>query len=208
MLLTRQHPASTRLINAILLIVALLGSGCSTEAEPPPIASQSRDLLDDDNDGVINARDKCAATPHQAIVDNDGCPTFVKRNEANDLHILFANDSTVIPDKFLSEISRMAAFLSQYPEARIELKGYASPVGGHDYNLDLSKRRAEVVRRHLINLGVAPKRIITVGFGDNEPVAAATPEQTNTLSRRVTARVRGSQGQVLEEWTVFSLKAD
>ncbi|MGR5063754.1 OmpA family protein [Photobacterium sp. DNB22_13_2] len=183
-------------------------SGCSTEAEAPPIADQSRDLLDDDADGVINARDKCPGTPHSAIVDNDGCPTFVERAESNDLHILFANDSTVIPDTFLSQIKRMADFLATYAEARIELKGYASPVGGSEYNLGLSKRRAKVVRQQLIDYGVSPNRIKTLGFGDSEPVAASTKEQSNALSRRVTARVRGEKGNVLEEWTIFSLRAD
>ena len=183
-------------------------TGCSTEAEAPPVAEQSRDLMDDDDDGVINARDKCPGTPHAAIVDNDGCPTFVERSESNDLHILFANDSTVIPDNFLSQIKRMADFLASYPEARIELKGYASPVGASEYNLGLSQRRAKVVRQQLIDYGVSPNRIKTLGFGDSEPVAATTREQSNTLSRRVTARVRGERGNVLEEWTIFSLRAD
>lgn len=114
----------------VWLGAASILTGCSTEAEAPPIAEQSRDLMDDDGDGVINARDKCPGTPHAAIVDNDGCPTFVERSESNDLHILFANDSTVIPDNFLSQIKRMADFLATYPEARIELK--ATPVqSGH-----------------------------------------------------------------------------
>ncbi|PSU35611.1 OmpA family protein [Photobacterium lutimaris] len=193
----------------IACVLALLTlSGCSTEAEAPPIADQSRDLLDDDGDGVINARDKCPATPHSAIVDNDGCPTFVERTESNDLHILFANDSTVIPDEFLSQIKRMADFLATYADARIELKGYASPVGASEYNLGLSKRRAKVVRQQLIDYGVSPNRIKTLGFGDSEPVTASTIEQSNALSRRVTARVRGEKGNVLEEWTIFSLRAD
>ncbi|PSW20756.1 OmpA family protein [Photobacterium sanctipauli] len=190
------------------LALALMLVGCTTDAESPPVAEQSRDLFDDDSDGVINARDKCPGTPLSAIVDNDGCPTYVERSESNDLHILFANDSTVIPDTFLAQIEKMARFLAQYPEARIELKGYASPVGAVDYNIGLSQRRADVVRQQLISYGVSNARIKTLGFGDTEPVAASTPEQTNTLSRRVTARVRGERGNVLEEWTIFSLRTD
>lgn len=192
----------------LILAITLFTQGCATDAEAPPVAQQSRDLFDDDDDGVINARDQCPDTPHDAIVDNNGCPTLVEHNESNDLHILFANDSTVIPSQSLPQIQKMAAFLASYPEAHIELKGYASPVGGHDYNLGLSQRRAEVVRRQLISYGVAPNRIKTLGFGDNDPVAASSEEETNTLSRRVTARVRGERGNVLQEWTIFSLRAD
>ncbi|MGF1726905.1 OmpA family protein [Photobacterium nomapromontoriensis] len=191
-----------------MLLFTLITMGCATNAETPPVAQQSQDLFDDDDDGVINARDKCPGTPHDAIIDNNGCPTLVERNESNDLHILFANDSTVIPSPFLPQIQKMAAFLASYPEAHIELKGHASPVGNHDYNLGLSQRRAEVVRRQLISDGVAPNRIKTLGFGDNDPVAASSTEETNTLSRRVTARVRGERGNVLQEWTIFSVRTN
>ncbi|AJR06409.1 putative outer membrane protein [Photobacterium gaetbulicola Gung47] len=202
--------ALLRLLASILVLITVTGllAGCSTQAAAPPVTEQSRDLMDDDADGVINARDKCPGTPHSAIVDNDGCPRLVERSESSDLHILFANDSTVIPTNFLGQIKRMADFLANYPEARIELKGYASPVGASDYNLGLSQRRAKVVRQQLIEFGVSPNRIKTLGFGDTVPVAANTREQSNTLSRRVTARVRGERGNVLEEWTIFSLRAD
>jgi outer membrane protein OmpA-like peptidoglycan-associated protein len=187
-------------------LLALTLFGCSVTVEDPPIAEQSQDQRDFDKDGVINARDKCADTPHSAIVDNDGCPTSINREEENDVRVLFANDSTAIPEAFLSEIQRMADFLDVYPEAYIELKGYASPVGNSEYNIDLSKRRATKVREQLIAEGVAPQRIKTIGFGDAEPIAAESSEATNTLSRRVVARVVGSKGSLVEEWTIFTLR--
>lgn len=207
----RQSTQEARRLTSLLslwLWVCMLLSGCSFEAEAPPVADQSRDLLDDDGDGVINARDRCPNTPHAAIVDNNGCPTIVERSDATELHILFANDSTVIPAEYLPQIDHMAAFLAAYPDTHIELKGYASQVGAHDYNDALSKRRADVVRQHLIALGVTPARIRTVGFGDTQPVPAASKEESHTLSRRVTARVRGERGSVLNEWTIFSLRTE
>ena len=187
-----------------LLIFSLFG--CSVSVEEPPIAEQLQDQQDFDNDGVINARDKCADTPHPAIVDNDGCPTRIDREEENYIRILFANDSTVIPESLLPEIQRMADFLETYPEVYIELKGYASPVGKKEYNIDLSKRRATKVRDQLIADGVTPQRIKTIGFGDAEPIAAESIEASNTLSRRVVARVIGSKGSIVEEWTIFTLR--
>jgi OmpA-OmpF porin, OOP family len=187
-------------------LLALTLFGCSVTVEEPPIAEQSQDLQDFDNDGVINARDKCADTPHSAIVDNDGCPTSINREQENDVRVLFANDSAEIPEAFLSEIQRMADFLDTYPETYIELKGYASPVGNSAYNIGLSKRRAAKVREQLITEGVAPQRIKTIGFGDAEPVEAESDEAINTLSRRVVARAIGSKGSLVEEWTIFTLR--
>ncbi|MBC7006453.1 OmpA family protein [Photobacterium sp. BZF1] len=192
-----------RMLTGLLTLTLL---GCSVTVDEPPTAEQSRDLRDFDRDGVINARDKCEGTPYRAVVDNDGCPTTVEQEEENDVRVLFANDSDVIPDTFKTEIKRMADFLEQYPETFIELKGYASPVGNAQHNVDLSQRRAKNVRQELINFGVDPNRIKTVGFGDSDPVVAVSEEATMTLSRRVIARVMGSQGKVVEEWTIFTIR--
>ncbi|WP_392339868.1 OmpA family protein [Moritella marina] len=187
-------------------LLALTLFGCSVTVEDPPIAEQSQDQRDFDSDGVVNLRDLCADTPHSAVVDNDGCPTSIKRNEENNVRVLFANDSTAIPETYLPEIQRMADFLDTYPETYIELKGYASPVGRAEYNIALSKRRATKVREQLIAEGVAPQRIKAVGFGDLEPIEAESIEATNTLSRRVVARVVGSKGIIVEEWTIFTFR--
>lgn len=187
-------------------LLALSLFGCSVTVEDPPIADQSQDQRDFDNDGVINIRDLCAETPHSAVVDNDGCPTSIKHNEENNVRVLFANDSAEIPETSLAEIQRMADFLDAYPETYIELKGYASPVGKAEYNIALSKRRAKKVQEQLIAEGVDPQRIKAIGFGDIEPIEAESRDATNTLSRRVVARVIGSKGILVEEWTIFTFR--
>ncbi|GLS91082.1 porin [Psychromonas marina] len=191
---------------AITGLLALTLFGCSFSAEEQPTAEQSQDQRDDDNDGVINARDKCINTSHTAIVDNDGCPTKVNHEQENDVRVLFANNSSKIPNSFLPDIQRMAKFLAAYPETHIELKGYASPVGNREHNVQLSNNRAERVRLKLISEGVEASRIQTIGFGDDEPIAAGTTEAINVLSRRVVAKVIGSDNSTIEEWTIFTLR--
>ena len=187
-------------------LLALTLFGCSVTVEEPPISEQSQDQQDFDNDGVINARDLCTDTPYAAIVDNDGCPTSVSSEEENNVRVLFANDSAEIPKDFLSDIQRMANFLEAYPETHIELKGYASPVGSSEYNIQLSKRRAEKVREQLISEGVVAQRIKTVAFGDADPIEAESSEAINMLSRRVVAQVIGSKGSIIQEWTIFTIR--
>ena len=191
------------------IITALLSLslfGCSLSVPQPPIAKQTKDLFDADSDGVINQRDHCAKTPIDAIVDNNGCPTFIKNSEKNNIHVLFANDSSEIPESYMENISNMSNFLAKYPTTHIELKGYASPVGNAAYNVALSKRRARQIRQALLTEGVAPSRIKTLGFGDSDPVQASDVEETNTLSRRVVAQVVGSQGNVVKEWTIYTVR--
>lgn len=191
----------------LLFPCLLLLAACATSVpNDMPLAEQSKDLRDDDDDGVINARDKCANTPHTAIVDNDGCPTYVANPEEGRIHILFANDSTQITTEYQSQISEMSQFLKMHPSTYIELKGYASPVGSSDYNVGLSQRRAQAVKQSLLGAGITQNRIMTVGFGDTEPVSAESQEVTNTLSRRVTAQVKTASNKVVEEWTIFTLR--
>ncbi|CEO38780.1 OmpA family protein [Photobacterium kishitanii] len=187
-------------------LLALSLFGCSLSVPQPPVAKQTKNLFDNDSDGVINQRDHCPKTPIDAVVDNNGCPTYVDSSEENKIHVLFANDSSVIPESYMQNISDMSAFLSKYPKTHIELKGYASPVGNAAYNVALSERRASAIRQALINDGVTPSRIKTVGFGDTDPVKAPDVEESNTLSRRVVAQVIGSQGNVVKEWTVYTVR--
>lgn len=187
-------------------LLALSLFGCSLSVPQPPVAKQTKNLFDNDSDGVINQRDHCPKTPIDAVVDNNGCPTYVDSSEENKIHVLFANDSSEIPESYMQNINDMSAFLAKYPKTHIELKGYASPVGNSTYNVALSKRRASAIRQALINDGVTPSRIKTVGFGDSDPVKASDIEESNTLSRRVVAQVIGSQGNVVKEWTVYTVR--
>ncbi|MBL4288511.1 OmpA family protein [Vibrio fluvialis] len=169
-----------------------------------PVANQVDDLLDDDNDGVINARDKCPDTPSASKIDNDGCGESIKSSHLQQLHILFANDSSDIPPVFLNQIRQMADFLRLYPETSIELQGYASKVGKPEYNLALSKQRSEAVRLQLVRFGVMPKRIRIVGFGDTVLAVEGEDQVSHARNRRVTASVVGFKGEVVKEWTVFT----
>lgn len=169
-----------------------------------PVAEQGADLLDDDNDGVINARDKCPQTPQGAQVDNDGCGKQINSSEQQKLHILFASDSSAIAPLFDDQIRQMAEFLQLYPEASIELQGYASKVGSAKYNQALSERRSAAVRMQLIRYGVTPNRIRVIGFGDTVLVADGDDQVSHAQNRRVTATVVGLKDEMLKEWTVFT----
>lgn len=190
------------------LLALLLGACSNLESEPPPIAYHSKDLSDSDNDGVINARDLCANTRHNAVIDNDGCPTVIHSEEENKLHILFANDSTVIPAAYDKHIENMSHFLDKYPQTHIVLNGYASPVGPAEHNKYLSIQRSANVYKALVAAGISPKRIETVGYGDSDPVNATSRDETMTLSRRVTASVVGMDNSVVESWTIYDQRKD
>lgn len=169
-----------------------------------PVPNQIDDLLDEDKDGVINARDLCPQTPARSEIDNDGCGTYINTSEKIDLHILFANDSDVVQPIFMTQVRELADFLEEYPSTTVELQGYASKVGRPDYNLELSKRRAEAVENLLLDYQLDADRLTIVGFGDTNLSVEGDDEQAHAQNRKVVASVIGHKGQVKEEWTIFT----
>ena len=114
---------------------------------PTPTISQVADQFDQDSDGVINERDLCPDTPQFAEIDNDGCGSLVETEDSYVIRILFNNDSDIINSIYDQQIKGMVNFLKQYSNTAIEIQGYASNVGNHQYNMTLSTRRAKQVRR-------------------------------------------------------------
>ena len=98
------------------------------------------------------------------------------------------NSSTVHPGAY-ADIDRLAQVLIQYPATRIRIEGHTDSTGPEAYNLELSRRRAEAVKRLLVSRGVSPSRIITIGYGESMPRAGNDTAYGRQLNRRVEIRI-------------------
>lgn len=76
--------------------------------------------------------------------------------------------------------------LRENPKLTVELEGYADSVGSHDYNLRLTQKRVEVVRRYLVDRGVEQARIQAAGVGQLPD--GGTPDE-RAKNRRVTVKL-------------------
>ncbi|MBW3696776.1 OmpA family protein [Vibrio sp. T187] len=169
-----------------------------------PVADQISDLTDDDNDGVVNARDICPGTPSSSQVDNDGCGELLRSEEVKQLKVLFAHDSYEINPIFADQIQTMSEFLKTYNSASIEIQGYASKVGAPEYNLELSKKRAHAVEDRLLSYDISSNRVRIVGYGESRLEDQGDDDIAHAVNRKVTATVVGLNEEVLEEWTIFT----
>lgn len=188
----------------LCIVVSSSSADDTYEYRATPVADQIADLLDDDRDGVINARDICPDTPRSAEIDNDGCETYMDDEEDWELKVLFEHDSSNISPAFIGEISSMVEFMQQYPKTSIELNGHASVVGEPDYNQNLSEERALKVQEQIISLGISPDRVRIVGFGEQVVDTVGESPVAHAVNRRVVARVVGYDRDVIKEWNIFT----
>jgi outer membrane protein OmpA-like peptidoglycan-associated protein len=94
--------------------------------------------------------------------------------------------------KILDEVVKAMA---EHPDLElVEIEGHTDWVGRETQNLDLSARRAEAVRAHLISKGVSADRLAAKGYGEMKPIADNTTREGRETNRRVTFRVLRQAG--------------
>lgn len=102
------------------------------------------------------------------------------------LKVQFALNSSVITSDFDEEISRAAEFLKDNPEVVAIVEGHTDITGTAEYNQWLSDRRANAVRKMLIDKhGVSESQITAVGHGQTRPIADNNTSEGRSLNRRV-----------------------
>jgi flagellar motor protein MotB len=76
------------------------------------------------------------------------------------------------------------------PDLHVQIEGHTDSVDTEDYNLELSRRRAEAVVNWLTEAGIDPARLSATGYGESRPVADNGTPQGRALNRRVEVVVR------------------
>lgn len=82
--------------------------------------------------------------------------------------VYFDNNSETVKAEFYPNIQDLIQILIKYPEAKVLLEGWASPVGNVNYNKQLSMRRAEAVEQAFINNRIDKSRIISSFRGEDK----------------------------------------
>ncbi|MDH3589072.1 MAG: OmpA family protein [Gammaproteobacteria bacterium] len=142
--------------------------------------------IDSDGDGVVDSLDSCPNTASGVRIDVRGCEIREKielpgvRFELNSANLI--SESTAILDQ-------AAETLRRNPDLQVEAAGYTDTTGADSYNLDLSQRRAESVRRYLISRGANGDNITAKGYGEANPIADNSTRPGRQRNRRVDLRV-------------------
>ncbi len=120
----------------------------------------------------------------------EGTGVSVSRNGDNitlnmPSNITFATDSSDLSPAFFEVLGSVSKVLNKYEKTVIEVAGHTDSTGSDQYNQGLSQRRANSVSRYLGAQGIMDQRIITLGLGEQYPVADNATDAGRALNRRV-----------------------
>lgn len=110
--------------------------------------------------------------------------------------VLFGTDMATLNSTGMQTVQKLADVLKQNPQRNVMIEGFTDSTGSAAHNQELSERRANAVRSALQNLGVAPARVATHGYGQTYPVAANDTRENRQLNRRVEIVVSDDSGVI------------
>ena len=98
--------------------------------------------------------------------------------------VYFTTDSSDLTPEGRQTLQKQVQWLNQHRKYTITIEGHADERGTREYNIALGARRATTVRTFLSRSGVDPRRIRTVSFGKERPVAVCNDISCWSQNRR------------------------
>ena len=104
-------------------------------------------------------------------------------------NIQFKQSKADLRPSAMAELDKIAAFLSQNATVQIEVSGHTSNEGERIANLNLSQQRADTCKSYLLKKGIQPDRILTKGYGPDQPLRPNDTDERRAKNRRVELKV-------------------
>jgi outer membrane protein OmpA-like peptidoglycan-associated protein len=107
-------------------------------------------------------------------------------------NLYFDFDKATFKQESYVELNKLESMMHQNPNLKVEIGGHTDKVGSSNYNLLLSRKRAEAVKDFLTKKGIDSRRVKVVGYGSSKPLASNDDEdEGRELNRRVELKVIG-----------------
>ncbi|MBQ2005876.1 MAG: OmpA family protein [Alphaproteobacteria bacterium] len=123
-------------------------------------------------------RAELASTGVQVIETQDSIRLVMPGN------ITFKTDSADINSSFYPVLNSVAKVLNKYSNSTVMVSGHTDSTGSADYNLNLSKNRAQSVASYLQGQGVKASRFEVLGMGSSNPIASNSTADGRAQNRR------------------------
>lgn len=104
-------------------------------------------------------------------------------------NIFFDFDQVTLKPESFPELNRIVELMNTRQTMQVEIIGHADATGTEQYNLGLSKRRAQAVQKYLVGKSVSESRIAIAFFGEGKPVETNATKEGRRRNRRVEFRI-------------------
>jgi outer membrane protein OmpA-like peptidoglycan-associated protein len=178
------------------------GDGIPDDVDKCPDDAEDKDGFEDedgcpdpdnDGDGIPDTKDKCPNEPEtvNGFQDEDGCPdegaVVVKKDRIYlKEYLLFDTNRARVRTEGRPSLVAILNLWTQHPEwDHLIVDGHADRHGSDEYNLWLSRTRAERVRNKLIEMGFPGEKLTLRAFGRQKPRVPTETEEADRENRRV-----------------------
>jgi outer membrane protein OmpA-like peptidoglycan-associated protein len=109
---------------------------------------------------------------------------------------LFEYDSDVLQSSAINQLQKLGTLIQRNPKSTFRVEGYTDSFGTFEYNLDLSQRRADSVKRYLVDvMRINPAQVETHGYGATKFRSSPNGSiEEQNANRRVEVVVHTSEG--------------
>lgn len=101
-------------------------------------------------------------------------------------NLLFATNRATILSSSFASLDELAKYVM---DKTLKIVGHTDSVGDDNYNLELSKERADAVKKYLITKGVPTESITTDGLGETQPISDNQTSEGRAKNRRVELQI-------------------
>ena len=147
------------------IAIAVFVVGCAKEPPPAPAPAPIAAV---------------APAPTSRII--PGSAEDLRVNVGDTVHFDYNEYAVLDADK--ATLQRQAAWLAKFPAIKVTVEGHADERGTREYNLALGDKRANAAKNYLAARGIDPRRISTISYGKERPLALGSDEASWAQNRR------------------------
>lgn len=126
----------------------------------------------------------------EPVIEIEVTPIELEQKEEEIISDVFKNlefqiGSDIIESSSYDYLDKLYEVLVKKPQYKLHIAGHTDNTGSEEENLVIGQKRANAVKKYLLDKGIDLSRITTVSYGESKPIADNSTEEGRKINRRV-----------------------